>query len=266
MKNKKRTHIPKLLLLTLVYSLFAVSCGNDPASSTSEDTPEFPSFEQTQPDLSYFDNTPQKSEAHLDTENYYMAQSYAVGLSGVLMLGQFYSGFFQGADPNESDFRDGSWVWDYTYSEQGVSANILLVATDTGNSIEWTMTMSYDYGDGEAVEDYTLIEGSVAKDESSGTWTFNSLDASNEEIPALVTTWTQASEDEKEINIDIYDETELSGTFNYQENGSEFTLSLSENVEDDITIFWDTDLMIGYLQVGSERSCWDSDFQSVACE
>lgn len=261
------THRPsKLLLLILVFSFYAISCGDDPVS-IDEDPPIFPTLESTQPDLSYFDNNPQKTDANINTENYSSAKTYAITLSSFVLLGQVYSELFTEADHTEAEFKNGSWVWDYGYSFQGQTRELTIVATEKSNSVLWNLYWTYDDGEGNSFEDHRIMEGEIATDGNSGTWTFNAMDDADEETSALITTYNRSGDNEVEIDTEIFDEGVLSNTFAYQQDGNEHTLSLTgeDTNNNEIIIFWDTDLNTGFYEIEGDRACWDSEFQNIEC-
>ncbi|SMO89285.1 hypothetical protein [Gracilimonas mengyeensis] len=263
-----RLHLSaKLFILLLTFSLVSVSCGDDPSSSGPDgEPPEFPSFTSIEPDIAYFeDNNPQKA-AKVTVENFNEAKYYALSMSTITMLGNMYSGYFSATNESEAEYEDGAWVWDYNYSAQGQSISIKLTAEETSSEILWTMDWSFDDGQGNVVEDYTMIEGAVSKEGDSGQWTFNELNEdTSQETPILTTNWTKEDESAVTIVSEIYAEGTVSSTYNYSQNGSEFTISMTDSSGDDILVFWEEGAG-GYYQVGAEqRLCWDADFQDVEC-
>ncbi|MAL16570.1 MAG: hypothetical protein CL670_09655 [Balneola sp.] len=261
----KQSRIIKLLSGILIISLVTISCSDDPASS-NEDPPQLPEFQTAEPDISYFqNNTPQNSNS-----TYYEAYYYGLGLSSFATLIQGYTGFFAQANSEDVDFKDGKWTWEYSFSAQGQSGSVKLIAEENGNSINWEMLWSFDDGQGNSYTDYRIIEGSIAKDGDSGSWTFNSLDPdSGEEEPVLITEWSSSGDDNLETQSDFYTDGTLESTYTYSQNDNEFMITLSnESEQEDFVVFWDDEAMTGYLQEESDptsRRCWDSNFEDVLC-
>lgn len=256
---------PKLLALMLVLSLTITSCGDDPVSG-NEEPPEFPQFNQIEPELSYFEN----NNAPSDTSHFFFAKNYAIGMGSVSAIGQIYSGFFTELDKSDAEYKNGTWIWNYSYSYQGESIDITLKAEDDGVRVFWEMLWSYE-GEGQSFTDYKVLEGQVAHDGTSGSWTFNSLNPETQEVlPVLVTNWTRAGEEEVEIVTDFYNaEGRKTDTYTFYRNSNEFHVVYeSSNQENNITVFWDTEAETGYYELGSdsgERYCWDSNFENVNC-
>jgi hypothetical protein len=263
----RRFRFLKKAAMITALSLLVFSCSDNPSSSSEEEgeAPEIPSLQSVQPDLSYFlNNNPQK--ANQTTTNFNTAKTMALSLSSINSFAQIYGGFFQSASQEGADFKDGAWVWDYTYSYGGESVSIVLSSRESGGDILWDMTWSYQ-GPEQSFDDYTVITGRTSKDGNRGSWTFNSLDADNsEEIPLLESTWEKDGESKITIETNYYSENSLIGTYSYNQDGSEFSLSVDDVEEDfDSIVNWNTETMTGYYESDGEKKCWDSNFQDTAC-
>ncbi len=255
----------KLITLFLMLSLSITSCSDNPLSE-EKDPPELPQFNQIEPDLSYFED----NNAPSDTSNFFYAKNYAIGMSNVSAIGQIYLGFFSSLDKSDAEYDDGKWVWNYSYSYQGETVDITLTAEDNGVIIFWEMLWSYE-GEEQTFTDYKVLEGQVATDGSSGSWTFNSLDPdTQEEEPVLVTNWTREDEEDVEIATDFYNSDGThTNTYTFYREANEFHVVYEgSNQENNITVFWDIEAETGYYELGSdsgERYCWDSNFENVNC-
>jgi hypothetical protein len=145
-----------------------------------------------------------------------------------------------------------------------------ITAEEVAAGWKWAMFWSYDDGQGNSFEDYKVIEGTTSQDGSEGNWSFNTLDSdTNQEVLAYEYDWTITSDTEKSMVAKIYDSGSLSMTANYDENSPEYKLVFSFSGtnadQEDITIFWNTDNKTGYIQQGTTKKCWDSNFASVPC-
>ncbi|MEX0845822.1 MAG: hypothetical protein WD022_11095 [Balneolaceae bacterium] len=249
----------KLLTALLLFSFTIISCSDDPAS-VDEDPPEFPSFEHISPDLSYFEqDIPTESPA-------YFAATYANSFSYVSQLGSVYSSMFYEADRDAGNYEDGVWTWEYEYNWQGVSGSIVLKMEQFENESHWSMTWSYS-GNGQEVENYTVVEGTLANDNSYGSWKFNDLDQeTGEHYPIMETSWERISDTESEIITDIYEEGDSVANYRYEQDGVEHTITMNtQNEDNNIIIYWNEETGNGYYQEGSEQRCWDADFQETEC-
>ncbi|MDZ7807025.1 MAG: hypothetical protein U5K71_07905 [Gracilimonas sp.] len=258
----------RLFSIILLMSLFVwTSCGgDDPVSGVDQDPPSLPQFEQIEPDLSYFMENNPKIQT---TDNFYEGKSYVMGL---LMFGQFsqvYSSFFSSASSESAEFNDGVWTWTYSYSFEGQSVSIELTAQELVDVIIWEMNWSFDDGQGNSFENYTMVEGTTAKDGLSGSWTFNSLNPDNStEEPFMISEWERSGDDQYELITSFYDEGVQGEEFyTFTQNGTSFDVTYVYGSET-IIVHWDSSTQTGYYQIGDDpnnRYCWDSQFQDVSC-
>jgi hypothetical protein len=265
----KYSNTIKLSSFLLIFVLFLTACGDDPASSVNEDPPEFPEFENIDADLSYFEQNSESTNQE-NTSNFTEAYFYATGLSTVTASGLFYTAFFNSANQSEAEFNDGIWRWEYSYSYEGETASIVLTSQEIGDNIVWEMNWSYDDGQGNSFEDYTMIEGSVAKDGSSGSWRFNSLNPdNNQEEPFMETTWERSGDENFESTTEFFGEGAGVQTYTYTQNGNVFDVTYNDTGSDNnIYVHWNTSLQTGYYQEGTgtaERYCWNDSFTNVDC-
>lgn len=196
----------RLFSAILLMSLFFwTSCGSDdPVSGMEGNPPALPQFQEIEPDLSYFMNNNPKIQA---TDNFYEGKSYALGLAMFGQFSQIYGSFFSSASANGAKFNDGVWTWTYSYEFEGQSVSIELTARELVDSIQWEMNWSFNDGQGNSFENYTMVEGNTAKDGSSGNWTFNSLNPdTNTEEPFMVSEWVRSGDDQYELITTIYDD------------------------------------------------------------
>ncbi|SMO91179.1 LptM family lipoprotein [Fodinibius sediminis] len=263
-----------LLIAVLVVGL--AGCGDDSSSTgpdVKEDPPQIPDLtEVAQPDISFFEeNNPQgqKGKQILEDEysNFTTARFKAIFGTFFASFGQVYMGFLNPAYDNSPEFNDGEWEWSYNYSAEGQSMSMTFTAQDLGTSTEWAMYISYSDGQGNGYEDYKVMQGSTTDDGAQGSWTFNTLDEENStETPAAKTEWNAASDTERTINTEIYDNGALDTTFDYEQNGVEHTMTFEEAGSADIdVVFWNTDTQTGYVIEDGSKMCWDANFQNVAC-
>lgn len=263
------TNTIKLSSLLVVFALIFTACGDDPASSNNEDPPAFPEFESIENDLSYFEQNSQAANQE-NTTNFTEAYYYATSLSSVTASGMIYTSFFNSANQGEAEFNNGEWRWEYNYSAEGESISILLISREVGDNIEWEMIWSYDDGQGNSFEDYTMIEGMIAKDGTSGSWTFNDLDPdSNQEVPFMETTWERTGPDNYESTTEFYGYEGGIETYTYTQNGDVFDVVYSSSdSQNNVYVHWNTSAQTGYYQQGTDtanRYCWNETFTDIEC-
>jgi len=255
------------LTATLVVLTVALSACGDSGTNTSEDTPpELPNLEYSQPDVSYFENNSVKAKSA--SSNYLAAQSIVLGFNALNSIGQLYSGFISSAPSADASFNDGVWEWTYSYSYAGLSSEMRLTAEESGGSTSWALFWSLDDGQGNSVENYNLMNGTVENDGLSGDWTWNSLDPeSNTPIPVLTSSWMTDGESEHTVDIEVFgeDSDTVETVINFDQTGNDFMMFADyANTSSDIDIFWNPETGLGYLQEGTdERLCWDSSSATI---
>lgn len=257
--------------LVFILMIGMIGCGDD--SGTGPDageTPGFPELEENnQPDVSFFENnTPAKAiiDGLQATDNFYTARGQVLGAAFYFAFGQVYGSFFSGADQQNAEFNNGQWEWNYSSTYEGVTVEYRITAEDLGSEMHWEMFWSYDDGQ-QSLVNYKLVEGTVAKDGSQGTWTFNSLNPdTNQEEPAIESSWSVTSETVRDITTKVYDSDGLQVTVDYEEDAPEYRMTFTyTDGSDNVEVYWNTDTSEGYVIQGTTQYCWDSSFQDVAC-
>lgn len=252
-----------VLFLTLSFLVF--SCDSTSSDDNGGQPPQIPDLETIQPDISYFtNNNPMKQT---DYDHFYEGKNYATLFSGMTSLGN-YSAMWLGLTQMEGKKSDGRWIWDFTFpTEEGVFS-MVLSARESGNEFLWDMTISMSGGDVN-INDYKMFEGRTNMDGSRGSWTFYSMDfEGGHQGPMLVSEWEQKSETEIVIETRFYHENgSEEGLFTYTQSGVNYSLvgNFSDSDTETVTIVWNTDSMVGYLDHNGERKCWNSNFQDTAC-
>ena len=263
MYRKKITYVSLFIALTVVVT----SCGDSGTNSPEDPPPTLPTFEYSQPDVSYFENTTPKAKSA--SPNYIAARNIVLGYSSITNFGQLYGSFIQSAQASEARFNDGIWEWTYGYSFQGVSSEFRMTAEESGGTTSWSIYWSANDGQGMSFENYNLMNGTTQNEGLTGDWTFYSLDpTTNTSTPLYTSTWTTDGESESNIEIEISDSDDSSDnlTIIFEQIGSEFILNGNyvDTEQNDIEIFWNPDVEHGYMQEESdERLCWDSSSETI---
>lgn len=261
MLAKKLHKIAALLIVAI--SLSACGDSGTGADEGNNNAPQIPDLEYSQPDLSYFENNTVQNKSI--SNNYLSAQSFALGVSATTSMNQFYGGFLTSAPQNEASFNDGVWEWTYNYSFMGASSEMRMTAEESGNATNWAIYWSFNDGEGNTVEDYNIMNGTIQNDGLTGDWTFNSLDPeSNISVPVLTSSWVSDGEGEHMLDIEIFDEntSSIESVINYEKDGNEFLMTASGT--SDLVISWNPETGLGYIQQGtSDPLCWDSSGASI---
>lgn len=254
-------------LLIAILFVGMVGCGDDSTGPDPGEAPSLPEVqsEAAQPDLSFFENNQPKVMAKEATDNYYQARDWATMQSSTFAFADTYSGFLMSGSNEEAVYEDGVWVWEYSYQTSEGSFSMKLTSEDVPEGYKWAMYWSFDDGE-TSVEDYKIMEGTVAEDGSEGNWTFNTLNTdTNQEQVAYTSDWTVTSETESEMTVKWYDSGTVSFTANYKKDEPNHTMTYTYPNEPDITLYWNTETNEGFFEQGGEKSCWDENFQDVTC-
>ena len=257
-----------LLFTVLIMGL--VACGDDSTGPSPEEAPELPKVqnEQAQPDGSFFENNQPKLanyDVQAETSNYYEARQVALfqGMSS-FAFASAYSGFLMAAPGEDPVFEDGLWVWEYSYSYENENVSLKLTAEEVTGGYSWAMYWSYDDGQGNSFEDYKMMEGTVSEDGSEGNWQFNSLDTdTNQEVLAYTSEWKVTSYTEKNMTVRFYDAGTVTMTTTYDEDNPEHQWVFSYQNEPDVTLYWNSDTNVGFIEDGDGKRCWDENFQDA---
>lgn len=269
----------KKLSYTLLIAILFVGltgCGDDSTGPGTDpgQAPAIPDISQmAKPDISFFEeNNPQGQKGKVilagEYSNFSTARFKAIFGTFFASFGQVYMGFLNPAYNESAEFKDGLWEWSYSYSSEGQSGSMRFTAQEQGSSINWKMYMSFDDGQGGGYDNYKVMEGTTNKDGSEGQWTFNALDEDNSTTEAVATTeWNTTSDTERTITTKIYDEGNLSTTFDYEQNGVEHTMIFTDGESsDEDEVFWNTDTKMGYVIDANEgKLCWDANLMNTPC-
>jgi hypothetical protein len=264
----KFTHIKYIGFFVLFAGL--VACSDSNTGSDPGDPPQLPTVQsqEASPDLTFFENNQPKSVANSShTSNYSDARDFATNNSFRFAYGQSYASFFSSANAQSPDFKNGKWVWEYSYNFEGQSLEIRLTAEDVSAGYRWEYYISYDDGQGNSIDNYLLMEGTTTQDGSEGDWTFNAIDPeTDQERKAITSTWEVISDTESNMTVEYFDESgNAVVTSMYEMDEPVHTLEYIFPNSDNITVYWNTDTQTGYIERGTDRNCWDSNFENVSC-
>lgn len=267
----------KTAILLFAWALIFVSCSDSTSSADDEGTPpdalDFNLIsESIQPDLSYFEeNDPGKQTSY---DNYYTGKWTAIGIGQITSVGALY-GFMPTLALGEPSRKDGAWVWTFSTDDPiyggmmppGQYMAMVLTARDSGDETIWDMTISLS-NDEIQIDNYRMIDGRMSKDGNRGSWKFHHMPGASSETGLFMEAkWNRTSDDKVDIETQIYNEGSESNWYTYSQNGNSHVMRAGNpnSTAGDTIIEWNTSTMIGSIQQGSERFCWDSNFQDTAC-
>ncbi|GEM_PF-761851 len=248
-----------------------ISCSDDPSSSDTGNPPSVPKIKNHQPKTAYFDdNYPAGSNKAIAAEYTHFNTAALVVISSASSLTftqELANGFLAIAENNQANQDDGQWNWEYSYSYMGESMSIELIAAEQDNGdMKWEMYLSSSSSDGPDFEDYKYMEGTVAADGNSGSWSIFDFDPEQDSNPALTFQWEAVSDTEKTMKFTAYDDDAWSMVVNYEENGDDFKMSIEDDSDQSVTeVVWNTNTGVGYMVEGDVQTCWNADFENVAC-
>ena len=248
-----------------------VACSDNATDTDTPEPPEIPELQQYQPETGYFDSSTQKMSVQAGTGYNAAAQIVQGTVEPMFSTAGVYLPFFSQAQNSEPIYNDGVWEWTYTYNQFGQTAEIRLTAetNESTGSVNWSLYLSTSSSDGMNFDDYQFMTGSTALDGSGGSWNIYPYEPGGADDPVITFDWTRQDEDNYTASYAI-NTSGTSTTFNitYTEEGPEHTLEVvSADGEHDLVIYWNTDTGTGYIdQAGSDRICWNSNYENVPCQ
>ena len=251
---------------TAILLIFFVGC-SDLSGPDEEEAPSVPEFhsEETSPDLSLYKNNGPGGET---MSNYNEAHGVALTMQFAFAIVEGLDPFFEEARSEDNkNFNDGVWEWSYSDTYDGTSVEMRLTAEKSETETSWSMFWTFDDGEGNSYEDAEVLEGTVANDGSEASWIIRSPNSSTGEVMHVLDyNWSNPGDDQLNIMVTGYnDDGTESGSFEYDQSGSEHTLHVMEQNEEDITVFWNSETNAGYIEQGSVKECWDENLQNTPC-
>ncbi len=254
-----------LITVATLCLLFVTACSDDPASSGEGERPEVPDTTPAEVDNSYFENnSPPATEefsgfnnasSHAQTANVALANNTALGES-YLMFTQF----------DDAEFQNGMWVWTFSIEEDGEMLTIRTTAEEVSGGIEWKIYFSGVFDD-EVVDEFLFVSGFVSNDGNSGGWSYYFPNDDGISVKFLEYEWSMQGEDNVTLSYTIFDEDgNVAGNVEYVQNGPEHTITMENfGFNDFVEVFWNTDTGVGYVIEDGEQTCWNQNFENVAC-
>jgi len=177
---------------------------------------------------------------------------------------------FAAASASDAELNDGDWEWSYSKNAGGNSYGVRLVASRVNDStVEWN---AYVTNSQLGLEDRLFFSGTSNNEATEGEWTYYSLQSSQAEQEVSRINWSVNGTDDVDLELEIlsdhngYQGDTISYTFDgtvkhatYYDSSDDAAVEIELNVE----------TMAGYIIApnynGGDQSCWNGDFQDVAC-
>lgn len=273
MNNKLNVLVTAFLALWLIFGVTACSDNSSSSDDEGEDicnSLSLPSeLAPATIAIDYFNsqNIPNDEEHFV----YQQVKSIALSGNGLLSFGgnaALISNFLQFAPGLniEPEADGGDCIWNIDFAEDfpqfGIDASISVIASQSGDRINWQVLLSGDLEEQE-VDNFLFLKGFTANDQATGEW--NGYDPENPGTPAYTYTWDVESEDEFELNLDVFQEAQLVGSVNYMKSGVENNMVFAQAGEPTVEIYWNEETDSGWLEEeGGDRRCY-TDFVNSAC-
>jgi hypothetical protein len=273
MNNKLNVLVTAFLALWLVFGVTACS---DNSSSSDDDGEDICNSFSLPSELApatiaieYFDSqNVQDDEEHAV---YQQVKTLATTGSAQLSFGgnaALISSFLQFAPGLniQPEAEGGNCIWNIDFAENfpqfDIDASIRVIASQSGDRINWQVLLSGDL-EGQQVDNFLFLEGFTANDQATGEW--NGYDPENPDEPSYTYTWDIESEEEYQLNLDGYQGGELVLSVNYDKNGVENNMILTQPGTGTTEIFWNEETDSGWIEPeGGDRMCY-TDFLNSAC-
>lgn len=253
----------RILFAVLFLSFALLSCSDDPLSddTNGSDAPEFPALTPYEVDNEYFEEGQQ-----MDPGNNFMTASTIVQTANTMLTGQAQIiGFYYEIIQEGEVERDGNqWIWTQSASQGPESFEMVAIMTEESDGISYEIRVTGEvFEEGEPVEDFLFMDGSVNSDETQGDWNIYQPELGS--VP--VASYTFSETDVIELTALFRDDAgDVDIEFTYLQDGDDHQVDMvleSENVAN--TVIWDTDLWTGYYTHNDEPYCWDEDLQDAEC-
>lgn len=258
-------------LLFLLATFVLASCGDNPASLSSEEPPQLPPIESMQVDFSTFEGT-QTAKREVANTNFSQAALRALVMKTVVDLNlAIPRALLVAAEGSEAEFNDeGQWEWSYSHTAAENNYEVRLLASAEGSSgVHWEFFVTNSLLD---IDNKLLFEGTSSNDGSQGTWTyFNVTGEGNEPVSEIE--WSVNGEDEVSLRLEVVSDryNNLGDFIEYSFDGTvKKAIYFNAGQEETTELQWNVETKAGYLIApnynNGERACWDENFEDVVCE
>jgi hypothetical protein len=244
-----------------------VGCGD--SVEPQAEAPQLPPAESLNLDLGFFEalNSPQLSASgtHLNFLNAAVRAAY-INVAVVTVLTPPYQAFALALHADPVAQGDGSYLWVFTWRDQGQDHQIRLRGLPNGGVVEWELYVAFAGQDAEL-----WFRGQSHLDRDEGFWVFQDFTRDGDP-EVLRIDWDLTQENHASLvflNIDDGDEEE-GDRLSYLGTGANKSIEFFDaSLQMTWDIEWNEVNHAGSLQVpdyrNGERACWDTSLLDVDC-
>lgn len=272
MKTKYNILVLAFISFWLIIGLSA--CGDDSTSSGNEENCNSltlpTALAPVQISVDYFNTNSFPNEEQYMT--YQQVKSIAMSGNGFLAFSgnaALISTFLSLAPSLgiQPESEGGNCVWNVNLAEDfpqfGLNLNVTVIANQSNDRVNWEVLLTGELSDGQNVDNFLFLDGFTSNDESTGEW--NGYDPENPGSSAYTYTWDIESENDYELNFNVFQEGTTVGTVNYVRNGVENEMFFSSEGQITADIYWNEETDSGSIeQEGEPKMCYE-DFENSEC-
>ncbi len=257
----------KRVTTALFLALVVWSCKDSGTGAEPDSPPVIPDITVAQPDFSYFESPAMMADqTMMEGEAYATAQGTVMGAGFMFAFGQLGTAYFEMARDQESEFKNGQWVWSYSAAYDGESMEVRLVATvdEDANEVQWAYYISSSGGDVEYNE-LKLMGGTTSLDGKTGDWAMYGFDDSAGQQAVMAYDWSVDSDENLKASFEFPSD-DANTSLIYMQDGSRYTLTIN-NINGTVEVYWDVENDQGYWwdKTENEKLCWSSGKANIAC-
>lgn len=252
--------LKQLLSILLILGVMAGGCSENGSGPDHGEPPAIPDLSKAKPDISFFENN-NVGTSISSVQSYSTAQLFVQSAAASFALLPTFVTYMQQFNPNEAEYSDGKWVWEYQGAE---NTGLKLTAQNNGTTTVWKLYFS----DG-STESFKAVDGSIKNDGSSGVWHLYDFKTGN---VILESEFTITSSTEKDYTMTIYDEETGSSRviLTFDVDVPVHILTWDEIADDnDMEVYWNTDTKVGYFADNGDettsKQCWNGSLNDVSC-
>jgi hypothetical protein len=267
-----------VLILVLLSTAIIMNCSKK-STEPEENAPEIPSQSTFLIDFNAFPDTsppsPRLNAPMSETQSHenwgwsafnVLVWNTALTVTLAIPVAAFVQSF-----NNEPEFRDGSWVWAYSFSVGGIQHSAELHATMVSEGVNWEMFISKQG----VYQNFLWFSGFSNLPLTEGTWTLNKNP--NEPVPFMGIEWhrnlQQSTADIKYTNI-VPGGAENGGYISYgSTTGGEYDRFydiFNKGLDNHTDIEWDHTTKEGRVMDAhhfqdSQWHCWNGLLEDITC-